>query len=74
MPAWPDQYPATTWRKSRVSADQGECVEVAVWNSLVLVRDSRNDNGTILTLTFQQWHGLMGRLRNDELDGGQLNR
>ena len=74
MPAWPDRNPATTWRKSRASADQGACVEIAVRTSFVLVRDSRDDNGTILKFTFGQWLGLMGRIRNEELGGGPLNR
>lgn len=70
MPARPDQYPVTTWRKSRASADQGACVEIAVWESFVLVRDSREDKDAILRFTFDQWFGLMSRIRKGELDGG----
>jgi hypothetical protein len=74
MPAWPDQYPAATWRKSRASADQGACVEIAVWESFVLVRDSREGNSTILKLTFDQWLGLLGRIKKEQLGGGGLAR
>ncbi len=68
MPARPDRYLATTWRKSRVSADQGDCVEIAVRESSVLVRDSRDNNNVILEFTFGQWFGLMTRIRKGELE------
>jgi uncharacterized protein DUF397 len=70
MPARQDRYPATTWRKSRASADQGACVEIAVWRSFVLVKDSHEGEGTILKFTFDQWRGLMGRIRKGEPEGG----
>ena len=69
MPARPDRYPATTWRKSRASADQGACVEIAVQGSFVLVRDSNDKNGAVLGFTFGQWLELMGRIRKGELGG-----
>lgn len=39
------------WRKSRYSDQQGACVEVAVLNDTVGVRDSKDPHGPILTLT-----------------------
>jgi len=69
MPARPDRYPTTTWRKSRASADQGACVEIAVQGSFVLVRDSNDKNGAVLRFTFGQWLELMGRIRKGELGG-----
>jgi hypothetical protein len=74
MPARPDQDPATTWRKSRASADQGACVEIAVQGSFVLVRDARNTNGTVLRFTFGQWLELLRSIRKGELDAGRLSR
>jgi hypothetical protein len=70
MPARPNRYPATTWRKSHASADQGECVEIAVQGSFVLIRDSRDKNGVVLGFTFGPWLELMGRIRKGELDCG----
>lgn len=70
MPARPDRYPATTWRKSHASADQGACVEIAVQGSYVLVRDSKEKNGTVLGFTFGRWHELLGRIRKGELGRG----
>lgn len=66
MPARPDRYLATAWRKSRASADQGNCVEIAVQGSSVLVRDSRDNSNVILEFSFDQWLGLMARIRKGE--------
>ncbi|MGD0246610.1 MAG: DUF397 domain-containing protein [Streptosporangiaceae bacterium] len=70
MPARPDRYPATTWRKSSASADQGTCVEVAARKPFVLVRDSRNADGATLEILFDRWRELMKRIRNGQLDCG----
>ena len=70
MPARPDRYPATTWRKSSASADQGGCVEIRVHESFVLVRDSKNANGVVLEISSGPWRELMRRIRNGELDCG----
>jgi hypothetical protein len=67
MPARPDRYPASAWRKSRASADQGACVEITVQGSFVLVRDSRNKDGTILRFVPGVWLELMQRIRKGDL-------
>jgi hypothetical protein len=70
MPARPDPYPATTWRKSSTSADQGGCVEISVRGSFVLVRDSKSANGVTLEIASGSWRELMRRIRNGDLDDG----
>lgn len=70
MPARPDRYPASAWRKSRASADQGACVEIKVQGSCVLVRDSRNKNGAVLKIACGPWLELMRRIRKGEPGGG----
>ena len=70
MPAGPDRYPATTWRKGSTSADQGGCVEISVRGSFVLVRDSKNVNGVTLEIPSGSWGELMRRIRNGNLDDG----
>ena len=70
MPARPDRYPAATWRKSSVSQEQGECVEISVRESFVLVRDSKNINGAVLEIPFGSWHELMRAIRIGQLDCG----
>ncbi|MDH6543247.1 DUF397 domain-containing protein [Streptomyces sp. SPB4] len=41
----------TRWRKSSYSADQGDCVEVASQPALVAVRDSKNPDGPVFTVS-----------------------
>lgn len=70
MAAQRNQYSTLTWRKSSASAGAGECVEVAMSDSCVLARDSRDQAGTVLTFTSVQWHGLVSRIKNDETGRG----
>jgi hypothetical protein len=60
----PDRDSMLIWRKSRASAGNSECVEVALSNSSVLVRDSRDRFGTRLAFSPAQWQ-LFVRLIKD---------
>lgn len=48
------------WMKSSYSgAEGGQCVEVVTSQQAVLVRDSKNADGPILTLSPRAWNGLV---------------
>jgi hypothetical protein len=65
MTAQPNRWSsAPIWRKSSASAGSGECVEVALWKSSVLVRDSGDRAGTILEFTVAQWRGFVQRVKS----------
>jgi len=52
------------WRKSSHSGGQGECVEVATNRpATVAVRDSKDPDGPVLTVTPDGWASLTARLR-----------
>lgn len=52
------------WRKSRHSADQGNCVEVAsLPDGDCAVRDSKDSEGPVLRLTAGQWHRFTTELK-----------
>lgn len=59
-----NRYPALVWRKSSVSQANGGCVEVAKSDSSVLVRDSHDRFGAVLTFTSGEWHRFMQRVKN----------
>jgi hypothetical protein len=53
------------WRTSSFSGTNGNCVEVAHAPAGVLVRDSKNAGGPVLSLPGFGWHALVARLAAD---------
>ena len=53
----------SVWRKSSHSGDNGgECVEVATAEA-VLVRDTTDRTGTVLTFSADAWHAFTATIR-----------
>lgn len=65
MPARHGFRPTSPWRKSSYSsnASGGECVEVCCGTRSVLVRDSHDQAGVMLSFEPGQWSLLLGRIR-----------
>jgi hypothetical protein len=59
------EEPCLAWRKSTAS-NSGGCVEVAVLEGSVLVRDSMNRNGPVLRLSSTAWSALLARARTKD--------
>ncbi|WP_405723790.1 DUF397 domain-containing protein [Streptomyces sp. NBC_01537] len=58
--------PESAWFKSSYSGGGGgECLEVAAALNAVLIRDSKDLSGPVLTVTPQAWAGLV-RLAADQ--------
>ena len=55
------------WRKSSASAGTGECVEVAAKDRRVLIRDSKNPNGSVLQVTQDAWNAFLERSKGQRL-------
>jgi hypothetical protein len=64
MATRPNRESALVWRKSRVSGESGGCVEMALSNSSVLVRDSRDHPGATLTFSPAQWRQFVHRIKS----------
>jgi hypothetical protein len=58
---------SANWRKSTLSASNG-CVEVAVEDDGVAVRDSKDQNGPVLVFARHEWAAFVGGVRAGEFD------
>jgi Domain of unknown function (DUF397) len=57
------------WVKSSHSYANGNCVEIAALpNGAIGLRDSKNADGPFLCLTYEQWSGFLGGIRNGDFD------
>jgi Domain of unknown function (DUF397) len=63
------EFPASDreWRKSTASGSQG-CVEVALRDDSVLVRDSKLPHGDRLRFSHAEWNAFLAGVRNGEFD------
>ncbi|GAA0441865.1 hypothetical protein GCM10010112_12580 [Actinoplanes lobatus] len=57
-----------TWRKSSRSGAAGHCVEVAEVPAAVLVRDSKDATGPVLSFGNAGWTGFIAGVRAGEFD------
>ena len=60
-----DDLSCAQWRKSSYS-NSGNCVEVALLHGLVAVRDSKDEEGSVLLVTTDVWaHFIAGVKRSN---------
>jgi len=57
-----------TWHKSRRSGADGGCLEVAMTEEVVGVRDSKNPAGAVLTFDADTWRGFIAALKRGDFD------
>lgn len=59
-----DHHSSIEWRKSRFSADTGNCVEIGTMSVSVLVRDSKDAAGPVLAMSRTQWAQFLRHIHN----------
>jgi hypothetical protein len=57
------------WKKSSRSSASSACVEVAVLDGAVAVRDSKDPHGPVLVFGADEWAGFLAAVRRGEFDG-----
>jgi hypothetical protein len=60
---FPDGQQVFNWRKASHSATNGECVEIAVVDGRIAVRDSKAINGTMLRYETSDWCRFIERAK-----------
>ena len=58
---------SAVWRKSTYSCT-GNCVEVALVDDQIAVRDSKDRSGPVLVFTHAEWDAFLGGVRDREFD------
>jgi len=61
--------PPAAWRTSSL-CDLNGCVEVAVLDDRVVVRDAKDRAGPVLVFTAAEWEAFVGGVRGGEFDLG----
>ena len=59
--------PAAAWRTSSL-CDLNGCVEVAILEDRVVVRDAKDRAGPVLVFTAAEWDAFVGGVRGGEFD------
>jgi hypothetical protein len=68
MPSNGSELADSSWRKSTYS-QVGECVEFATPSpGLIVVRDSKNPGGAVLTYTASEWRAFLHAARSGAYD------
>jgi Domain of unknown function (DUF397) len=60
------------WRKSMASVSQGDCVEVAFAEEAVLVRNSQDPFGPMLSFSYSEWAAFLTGARRGEFDAPDI--
>jgi hypothetical protein len=56
------------WHKSSRSSGNGNCVEVAILDQAIAVRDSKDRSGPVLIFTASEWDAFVNGAKDGDFD------
>jgi len=62
-----DNNSQVAWRKASFCA-ASQCVEVAVWRGMLVVRGAEKSNGPMLSYTTRQWQAFIHEIKAGRFD------
>ena len=63
MPSLGPGQHSITWRKSRYSMNNGNCVEISSANEVIMVRDSASRDAVILKYPVRAWKAFIDEVK-----------
>jgi hypothetical protein len=60
--------PVLAWRKAQLSVANGQCVEVAPTEGMIVIRDSKDPSGPVLRYTTAEWQAFLDGAKKGEFD------
>jgi hypothetical protein len=64
------EWPSNVWRRSTASGG-GNCVEVSINSSSVLMRHSQSPQGPVLKFSLEEWKAFLASVNSGEFDINQ---
>ena len=60
--------PGVVWYKAQRSVGNGACVELALMDGMVAIRDSKDPDGPVLRYTATEWYAFLDGAKKGEFD------
>lgn len=61
-------FPNVSWKKSSFSQGNSNCVQIARIDSSIIVGDTKDQQGVVLSFTQQEWKAFVAGVKNGEFE------
>ncbi len=68
MYSFGSEFRDTIWRRSKLSVNNGACLECTPSKGEIAIRNSRDPYGPVLRLTLAEWHAFLDGAKKGEFD------
>lgn len=68
MPGVGAAFSGLDWRRSQLSVNNGQCLELARAEGMIAIRDSKDPSGPVLMYTPAEFHAFLDGAKKGEFD------